>query len=137
MAVNPCVRCGACCAFFRASFYYGECDDVAEHGVPVEMTVDIGPFRRAMLGTDQRQPRCVALSGDIGVQVGCTIYEKRSTICRAFPASYVDGTRNIDCDRARLAHGLPPLTPEDWIEHGGPDDHSPDWHPDDHVTPAA
>ncbi|HBP8873638.1 TPA: YkgJ family cysteine cluster protein, partial [Escherichia coli] len=24
---NPCMRCGACCAFFRVSFYWAEADD--------------------------------------------------------------------------------------------------------------
>jgi len=22
---NPCLTCGACCAYFRVSFYFGEC----------------------------------------------------------------------------------------------------------------
>jgi Fe-S-cluster containining protein len=135
MAVNPCVRCGACCAFFRASFYYGECDDVTPDGVPVALTGDIGPFRRAMRGTSQPEPRCTALSGTIGEAVQCTIYASRSSTCRGFAASYEDGTRSLDCDRARLAHGLPPLTPEDWAEDEGPENAPPNR--DDHVHPAA
>lgn len=123
--VNPCTACGACCAFFRASFFYREADDHNPHGVPVHLTDDLSDFRRVMRGTDHNEPYCVALAGEIGRAVGCSIYARRSSVCREFPASYHDGrTPNPDCDRARARHGLPPLRPEDWQpgRHDG-DDH--------------
>ncbi len=54
-----------------------------------------------MAGTSTRAPRCVALSGEIGQQVGCTIYPVRSSTCRALQAG------DAQCLRARETHGLP------------------------------
>ena len=112
--VNPCLGCGACCAAFRCSFYWGECDDATPGGVPVDMTGEMKPFRRFMKGTNQAPPRCVALAGEVGVDAGCAIYARRPSTCRRFVPSYRDGTPSEYCDRARAAHGLPPLTPDDW-----------------------
>jgi len=64
-----------------------------------------------MRGSDRSTPRCVALAGDIGSSVRCTIYEHRASPCRDFPYSWADGVHNERCDRARAAHGLPPLSP--------------------------
>jgi uncharacterized protein len=113
-AANPCLRCGACCAFFRCSFYWRECDDVTPGGVPAGMTEDLTPFRRAMRGTNDKTPYCAALAGTIGVSAACSIYERRPGTCRIFVPAWYNGDPNPDCDRARAAHGLPPLKPEDW-----------------------
>lgn len=123
--VNPCTSCGACCAFFRASFFYREADDHQPGGVPLELTEDLTDFRRVMKGTDRKHPHCIALAGEIGRTVACEIYDQRSSTCREFPASYHDGqTPNPDCDRARARHGLGPLRPEDWRPgHNDGDDH--------------
>ncbi|MCB9640924.1 MAG: YkgJ family cysteine cluster protein [Myxococcales bacterium] len=107
---NPCVSCGACCAFFRAAFYWGEADDCEGGTVPVELVEDLPPYRRAMQGTNNPEPRCTALRGEIGQCVSCAIYEKRSSTCRAFPFSWEDGQHNPDCDKARAKWGLAPLT---------------------------
>ena len=109
---NPCVTCGACCAYFRASFHWSECSD-GYGKVPVELTNDLTPHRRVMKGTNNSNPRCVALQSEIGNCVECTIYEVRSTVCREFFYSYQDGKSNERCDQARLAHGLQPLKPFD------------------------
>lgn len=113
MSVHPCLRCGACCAFFRASFYYGETVSLGGT-VPDELVEPVTPFRVAFKGTNQAAPRCVALEGEIGRDARCAIHPSRASVCREFPPSYEDGTPNERCDRARAAHGLPPLTPEDW-----------------------
>jgi Fe-S-cluster containining protein len=105
---NPCVSCGACCAFFRVSFYWGECTS-AGGLVPDELTVQVSPNHVAMLGTDSKPTRCTSLAGDIGCSVGCTMYEQRSSTCREFEASWETGSHNEACDRARAHHGLPPL----------------------------
>jgi len=107
---TPCLTCGACCAYYRASFYWMEADD-AGGTVPVGTTEDYDSFRRAMRGTNQPHPRCVALDGEIGARVACSIYEQRATVCREFPFAGDDGEANEKCDRARIAWGLPPLTP--------------------------
>lgn len=64
-----------------------------------------------MLGTNQKPARCAGLLGEVGSAVRCTLYEQRSSTCREFQASWVDGQHNPDCDSARAAHGLPPLQP--------------------------
>jgi len=95
-----CQSCGACCAFFRVSFYWSETDAHPIGWVPQALTKAISPHRVAMLGTATLTPRCVALNGKIGESVGCSIYEKRSSTCREFTM----GT--AECLKARAAHGL-------------------------------
>ena len=116
-AVNPCLDCGACCAFFRASFYWGETDAAPGGTVPVDMTQAISPYRVAMCGTDQAEPRCIALQGTIGQQVHCSIHPLRASVCRDFDASWAQGEHNEACDRARAEFGLPPLVQSDWLPH--------------------
>ena len=114
---NPCLTCGACCAFFRASFYWAEADDATPGGVPVAMTRKLTPFHRVMIGTEGPTPRCTALEGEIGKRVACSIHPLRSTTCREFPAAYEDGITPHDrCDKARAKWGLAPLTPADWLD---------------------
>ena len=113
-AFNPCLACGACCAFFRASFYWAEAADATPDGVPVELTDEFPPHFRIMKGTDQKDPRCIALEGDIGRQVTCTIHPRRSTSCRDFAPAWENGIPNDRCDKARAAHGMQPLKAEDW-----------------------
>lgn len=100
MSNFDCQTCGACCAFYRVSFYWAETDAHPNGIVPQAITKAISPHHVAMLGTVTPTPRCVALNGDIGKSVGCTIYEKRSSTCREFTM----GT--AECLKARAAHGL-------------------------------
>jgi len=108
---NPCLSCGACCAYFRASFHWLETTAAPDGVTPAELTAPLTKHLVAMRGTDQKSPRCVALEGCIGRSVRCVIYEWRASPCRDFPASWTDGEHNERCDRARAAHGLPPLRP--------------------------
>lgn len=113
--LHPCLRCGACCAFFRVSFHWSEAD--AGHGgtVPIELTEPLRTHERAMRGTSQAAPRCIALDADIGRYSRCTIHERRPSACAQVPASFEFGAASVQCDKARIAHGLPVLTPADWI----------------------
>lgn len=106
--LNPCMSCGACCAYFRVSFYWAEGDD-AGGPVPTHLTEPLSPFLRCMSGTNQKQCRCVALEGTPGVSARCTIYNERPSPCREFPMSGENGEVNEACDRARARFGLPPL----------------------------
>jgi Fe-S-cluster containining protein len=108
---NPCITCGACCAFFRVSFYWSEADPAAGGVTPPELTAKLTPHHAVLRGTEQQPPRCIALEGEIGTRVRCVIHPLRPSPCRELQASWVDGTPNERCDRARLAHGLPPLSP--------------------------
>lgn len=68
-----------------------------------------------MKGTDTLQdPRCTALSGTLGKDAHCSIYENRPSACRKFEASYEYGVKESRCDEARAIHGLPPLTHQDY-----------------------
>lgn len=105
---NPCLTCGACCAYFRVSFFWGECQS-AGGTVPDSAVVAINSTFVAMSGTEHKPVRCTALMGDVGEDVRCTMYDNRSSICRGFHASWALGEHNPDCDAARAAHGLTPL----------------------------
>jgi hypothetical protein len=56
-----------------------------------------------MQGTNQKQPRCIALDGVVGQQVSCTMYEQRSSSCKEVQAG------DAQCAKARQAHNLIPL----------------------------
>ncbi len=100
---NPCIQCGACCAYFRVSFYWGETDAHPQGRVPSEMTEPVNHQFVAMRGTNQATKRCVALDGEVGQVVGCQIYEQRSNPCREFDAG------DARCNQARAHWGLPAL----------------------------
>ena len=112
---NPCLSCGACCAFFRVSFYWGETTDSTEGTVPAHLTEDVAPFFRAMKGSNQKNPRCIALEGEVGNFVRCSIYEKRSSSCCEFGIKFVNGQVFASmedyerCTHARAQWGLAPI----------------------------
>jgi len=114
--IHPCQKCGACCAYFRVSFYWREGDLASTPApVPSELSQDLSDFLKIMKGTEEKRiNRCIALDGKIGSRTSCTIYENRPSPCRNFTASFESGSRNKRCDEARCAHHLKPLTPEDW-----------------------
>ncbi len=84
---SPCLTCGACCAAFRVSFYWGECQS-AGGTVPDELTLQVTPP---------------------GERVSCNIYANRSSTCREFDILNEDGSVNEACTRARAIYGLPPV----------------------------
>ncbi len=111
----PCTECGACCSWCRVIFTE---DQVSSRGgtVPDDLVL---PWTEGMVqfkGTHTDVPRCEALRGTIGEEVGCAIYEKRPWPCRVFEASWEHGQPNRFCDEARFVHGLAPLEPEEWHE---------------------
>lgn len=113
---HPCLSCGACCATFRVGFHWSEASDACAGGVPVEMTVALRRHERAMRGTHlQSAPRCVALVGQVGADAHCGIYSLRPSPCRLLQPSWESGVADVQCDTARIAHGLAPLRPEDWL----------------------
>ena len=113
VSTHPCVRCGACCSFFRVIFAKDETHPMS-HDVPKDLTEKLNTNERIMIGTNQVKIRCVALMGQIGQSVSCSIYENRPSCCRRFQASYENGTHNPNCDLARKSKGLKPLRPQDF-----------------------
>jgi len=104
---NPCMRCGACCISYRASFYWAEADDATEGGVPVRMTVRVDAFRRAM--RRGRNRRCIALRGTPDRKVFCTIYDRRPSVCRSFEPDWRAESQDTRCNEARTRLGLSSL----------------------------
>jgi len=111
---NPCLSCGACCALYRASFYWSEADEFTPGGFPLELTEKLNDFFLVIKGTNQKEPWCIALSGSVGEAVACTAYALRPSPCREFDPAWCGGAPNERCDAARIHWRLRPLTPEDW-----------------------
>ena len=105
---NPCLDCGACCAHFRVSFYWSEAE---ARGLPEALTEQVNPWFSCMAGTNQSSPRCVALGGEVGKAVACTIYEMRPEPCREVQAG------DAKCNRARARHGFAPLPGDVAADH--------------------
>lgn len=99
--LHPCQTCGACCASFRVSFYWAEANDAPGGTVPVELTESLTPHLRCMRGTNAKQPRCVALVGQVGQEVTCQIYPLRASPCHEVQLG------DAQCLKARHKHGLP------------------------------
>jgi len=100
---QACTCCGACCALFRVSFYWGETTAHPRGTVPEALTTAVNPHYVCMKGTVRAPARCVALVGEVGREVSCSIYAQRSSTCREFAAS------SDECNRARAGSGLAPL----------------------------
>lgn len=99
---HPCLRCGACCAALRVDFSMYE---MQPHGgqVPEGFAEPLTDTLYRLRGTDYARPRCAALTGTVGEQVACGIYEWRPSPCREFAAA------SDACNRVRQRHGLPAL----------------------------
>ncbi|WP_293937834.1 YkgJ family cysteine cluster protein [Iodobacter sp.] len=95
-----CQTCGACCANFRVSFYWGETDAAPQGSVPTTLTIPISPHYVAMRGSTSKPCRCIALGGQVGESVSCSIYTNRSSTCREVVAG------DEQCNKARVAHGM-------------------------------
>ena len=111
---HPCLSCGACCAYFRISFHWSEADPALGGTVPIALAEPLRHHELVMRGTSQPGPRCVALDAEIGVRSRCSIHPQRPSVCRAVDASWEFGAPSPQCDKARAAHGLAPLTAADW-----------------------
>ncbi|MFN3985356.1 MAG: YkgJ family cysteine cluster protein [Rhodocyclaceae bacterium] len=106
---SPCTRCGACCAAFRVDFHRSELASQMAGGVPDTLCVPVTASLWRMRGTDATEPRCIALSGEIGKAAGCSIYARRPSPCRDFAPYAALGMGDDACARARRRHGLPAL----------------------------
>jgi len=88
-----CQACGACCSY-KATWPILKRDRSDAVNIPPELVRDDLPLLRCT------GARCNALSGTVGQNVGCTIYEARPAACRAFKAG------SALCIEARAALGL-------------------------------
>jgi len=101
---DTCQQCGACCAYFRVSFYWSE---AAELGLPDAAVERIAPLLASMSGTNQPAPRCHSLEGQVGQSVRCRVYSQRPSPCRELQRG------DERCNRARARHALAPLQATD------------------------
>ena len=99
-AMSPCLGCGACCAAFRVSFYWAEAETL---GLRPDMTEQVNAQMSCMAGTNRSAPHCLALQGEVGRQVSCSVYAQRPSPCREVQPG------DEKCARARDRHGLTPL----------------------------
>lgn len=83
------------------SFYWAEADDAPGGMVPANLTEAISPHLRCMKGTASKPARCVALEGEVGQWVSCTIYAQRPSTCRGFDVLEADGSPNARCTKLR------------------------------------
>lgn len=120
--INPCLLCGACCAYFRVSFYWLETDSSLENPVPADLAENLPPQRMCMKGTNQLHPRCVALIGEVGEATACTIYNNRPSPCREFGVHFIQekivaSFEEMErCNRARAVWNLAPIVLEEYGE---------------------
>jgi len=117
------MRCGACCAHYRVSFYWSESESFLGGQVPVEFTESLNPWRAVMRGTQAKPARCIALEGEVGSAVRCSIYPRRPSPCHELQPWDEDGQPSAACSKARAAHALPPLAPM----RGSPPPHDIPW----------
>jgi Fe-S-cluster containining protein len=103
---HHCLRCGACCAFFRVAFHWSEADASLGGVVPPDLTEKLDHHRLIMQGTHSSPMRCVGLQGVIGAAAHCGIYEQRPSVCREVQPSWESGKVSVQCDKARLARGV-------------------------------
>jgi len=94
-AANPCLSCGACCAFSQEWPRF-----------TLETESEISAIRAALV--DERGMRCVgdrcsALEGEVGVKTSCKVYDVRPQVCRSCAAG------DPECNLARAKFGLPAL----------------------------
>jgi Fe-S-cluster containining protein len=100
--MSACTSCGACCASFRVDFSVHELDEMGG-SVPSGLADVLNASLCRMRGTDHVPGRCAALTGQIGTQVACGIYEWRPAPCREFAEG------DDACHKARARHRLPAL----------------------------
>jgi len=108
--MDECQRCGACCAQYRVSFYWAE---AWSRGLPDLMVEKVNAHMACMAGTNQQDPRCLALQGRVGESVHCAVYELRPEPCRQVRPG------DERCNEARRYKGLAPLL-SDQVPPGQP-----------------
>ncbi len=71
--------------------------------MPENYTEPVTAVYSCMAGTNQKNPRCIALEGSIGEQVSCGMYQLRSSSCKEVQIA------DEQCNKARMAHNMIPF----------------------------
>lgn len=96
-AENPCLTCGACCAYSANWPRFSLETDEALARIPPTLVNDRQSGMRCI------GDRCSALDGTVGESTKCSIYELRPEVCRACEAG------DTECNLARRRFGLPAI----------------------------
>ena len=99
---QSCQTCGACCTHFRDYEVDQRFDpnfEFLRDRDYLKPPVSVGKFLigKYTMKTDKNK-RCIALKGTVGVSVSCSVYENRPEICRQFEA------RSKGCEQAILVN---------------------------------
>lgn len=95
--MEPCLTCGACCAYSAdwPRFSLESDDEIAR--IPEALVAPSGAGMRCA------DDRCAALEGTVGLATRCTVYDVRPLVCRdCLPGDDA-------CRMARERHGMPPI----------------------------
>ncbi len=107
--MNHCVSCGYCCTLYCVSFNKKEI--TSGYKTPIELTEIIDSNTSCMKGTKQTENRrCTSLIGELGKEVGCSIYGNRPSPCREFAMSGENDEVNERCESIRKQFGLKRIT---------------------------
>ncbi len=109
MANSVCQSCGACCATYRITLPRVDLDSSADGWVPAILTQPYTATTACMREHPDHPGRCIALAGEVGSEVHCTIYVQRPAACRDFAPLSAIGSGDEACDDARRRYGLMPL----------------------------
>ena len=106
--IPDCIPCGACCVYgLVIPINRREPEPLKRY---MEITLDEAPdivIERAF-ERDETDGRCVNMAGEVGVEIGCTVYPDRPQICRDFDAG------SDRCFGYRRMYGIdPPLSDEE------------------------
>jgi len=105
----PCLSCGACCVSFRITLPRCELDSAPGGQVPTTLTTPYTATTACMREHPDIPGRCIALEGDVGTAVRCSIYARRPEACREFAPLTLFGHGDAACNEARRHCGLAPL----------------------------
>lgn len=105
----PCLSCGACCVSLRITMPRRELDSHPGGLVPAALTEPYTATTACMREHPDLPGRCIALEGEVGLAVSCTIYAKRPEACREFAPLTIIGRGDAACNEARRRRGLAPL----------------------------
>jgi Fe-S-cluster containining protein len=101
----PCQSCGACCVSLRVTMPRCELDSNGGQ-VPAALTEPYTATTASMREHPDTPGRCIALAGEVGVAVRCTIYANRPEACREFAPLTLLGRGDAACNEARRRSGL-------------------------------
>lgn len=101
---NPCADCGLCCSSYRVSFSWIETSGFKEKSVPLELVEKVSEQLVCMKGTKEGNGPCVAQK-----EGGCSIYDRRPSVCRDFEVWESNGSVSERCQGLRVKAGLEPL----------------------------